>query len=105
MVNFKTLELAAAFYRASKSVRLPEPLQNQFIRASASIALNLGEGNGKASYKEKRRFYQIAMGSLRECQTIFILEQINDPELRDLADRLGGSIHNLCKAMELRSKK
>ena len=96
MKTFQTLELAVQFYDHARGVRLPAHLRDQMARASSSIALNLSEGNAKISPKEKRRFYQIAFGSLREYQTILRLERVGDPKLHDLADRLGACLYRLC---------
>ena len=41
--------------------------KNQLERASTSIPLNLAEGNGKFSSKDRARFWQIAHGSAVEC--------------------------------------
>ncbi|MGE3386767.1 MAG: four helix bundle protein [Bdellovibrionales bacterium] len=49
-----------------------------------SIALNLAEGSGKETNADRRRFYQIAMGSLREAQAII---DLYDPKgLKKAAD-------------------
>jgi four helix bundle protein len=55
------------------------------------------EGNAKGSVKDKRRYFQIAYGSLRECQTIFKLKKI-DGEVVQIADRLGGSLYKLIRS-------
>lgn len=99
MKTFKTLDLAAQFYNLAKGLRLPSHLRDQMLRASSSIALNLSEGNAKLSPKEKRRFYQIAFGSLRECQTILRLECAGDPRLHDLADHLGACLYKLTRPL------
>lgn len=48
-------------------------LTSQFRRASISIAANIAEGFKKRGNKEKARFYDIAQGSLEECQYYLIL--------------------------------
>lgn len=48
---------------------LPKSLAacNQMDRASTSIPLNLAEGNGKFTAKDRCRFFDIARGSALEC--------------------------------------
>jgi four helix bundle protein len=41
--------------------------KNQLRRASPAIALNIAEGNGKATDGERRRYFEIARGSALEC--------------------------------------
>ena len=45
-------------------------LADQLKRASLSIPLNIAEGNGKFTQKDKARFYHIARGSATECAAI-----------------------------------
>ena len=42
-------------------------ISNQFIGASVSIPLNIAEGNGRDTNKDKVNFYRIAKGSGFEC--------------------------------------
>ena len=95
MKNFKTYQLAIQFYNNSKNLYLKEPLRNQFQRATLSIVLNLAEGSAKTSRKERRKFYRISLGSLREVQAI--LEIMNDKTLIAQIDRLGAFLYRLCK--------
>ena len=47
-------------------VRLGD-VKDQLDRASTSIALNIAEGNGKYTAKDRCRFFDIAHGSSLEC--------------------------------------
>ncbi len=42
-------------------------LKGQFERAASSIALNIAEGNGKTSARDRCRFLEMARGSSLEC--------------------------------------
>ena len=44
--------------------------RDQWLRASQSIALNIAEGNGKQSLRDKSRFFEVARGSALECAAI-----------------------------------
>ena len=73
MQKFKTYQLAIQFYRKSNNLNLKGPMKNQFQRALLSIPLNLSEGSAKSSAKERKKLYEISLGSLREVQTILSL--------------------------------
>jgi len=49
--------------------RVPKKLavHNQLDRASTSIPLNIAEGNGKFTQRDRCRFFDIARGSALEC--------------------------------------
>lgn len=98
MSSFRTLELAIQFYDTSENLSIKGNLRDQLLRAAASIALNLSEGNAKPSIKEKKRYYQTAYASCQECKTILKLAKIDDENAVDLADKLGAWLHNLTKA-------
>jgi four helix bundle protein len=40
------------------------------LRAAQSISLNIAEGNGKRSLKDRSRFFDISRGSALECSAI-----------------------------------
>ena len=75
----------------------PSALEDQLDRASSSIVLNLAEGHGRTTAKDRARFYQIAYGSLRECQAILDLSRGDTENAQNKADRLGASIYCLIK--------
>jgi four helix bundle protein len=91
--NFRTYEMAKTFYQLCKSVRLHGPSKDQFERASLSIVLNLAEGSGKPTAKDRKRFYSIAMGSLREVQALLDLQ--GEMEMLEKSDKLGASLYRL----------
>ncbi len=75
MNNLRAYQLALNFHLASKNVSLNSVLKDQFTRASVSIVLNLAEGSGKRTLRDQKRFYQIAFGSIRECQALIDLSK------------------------------
>ena len=95
MQKFKTYQLAIKFYHNSRKLSLREPLKNQFHRASLSIVLNLAEGSAKPTAKERKRFYRISLGSLREVQAI--LDIIGHQNFMREADKLGAYLYKLCQ--------
>ena len=95
MEKFRTYQLAKQFYHKSNDLRLREPMRNQFQRAALSIVLNLAEGSAKSTAKERRKFYRIAFGSLREVQAT--LDILNHIELIKEADKLGAYLYKLCQ--------
>ncbi len=96
LAKFRTYQLAVRFYKDSQSLKLPRHLKDQFNRASSSIVLNLAEGSGKRTPKDKIKFYSISLGSLREYQAVLDLSNSNDQELRALADHIGACLYKLC---------
>ena len=98
MKNFRTYNIAVEFYKKSQNLTLPRHLRDQFNRSSSSIALNLAEGSGKSSKADTKRFYQIAFGSLRECQSIIQLVESNNSEIVKLLDKLAAHLYKLIKA-------
>ena len=73
-------------------------LRDQLLRASSSVALTLAEGNAKSSVKEKKRYYQMAYASLKECQAIFKITRLKNKEILACADHLGACLYKLNKA-------
>ena len=93
MKTFIALELASKLYQECEKLKLKNPIRDQLLRASLSIALNLGEGSGRSSRKDKKRFYVIALGSTREVQVI--IKIINNQALMKDYDRLGALVYGL----------
>ena len=66
-----SIDYVAFSYRIAKTlVGVNRPACDQWLRASQSIPLNIAEGNGKQSLKDKNRFFEIARGSALECASI-----------------------------------
>jgi four helix bundle protein len=95
--NFRTYELAVEFYKQCKTLSLKGATKNQLERASLSIVLNLAEGWGKFGKKDKMRFFDIAMGSTRECQAIFTVEELTQIPAYETLDHIAASLFRLTK--------
>jgi len=97
--NFRTYQCALEFYRACDQLRVPVYLKEQLIRASSSIALNLSEGSAKPTFRDRRKFYFVALGSLRECQAILdLVATPKEEKICTLSDSLGAQLFKLCKS-------
>jgi four helix bundle protein len=93
MRNFKTYQLAKEFYTEAETLKFTRPAKDQYKRALLSICLNLAEGSGKPTAKDRARFYSIALGSLREVQAL--LDLYNFENEYNKADQLGAMIFRL----------
>lgn len=66
-------------------------LTNQIRRAAVSFTSNIAEGFSRKSYKEKTRFYYIALGSLTEIQNQLLIAKdigyINEEQFNYHADK------------------
>lgn len=64
----KQLYLEMTEITRKKSLNLST--RDQLQRCSLSIVLNIAEGSGRNSFKDKRRFFNIARSSIFECVAI-----------------------------------
>jgi four helix bundle protein len=65
------LEYAVDSFRIARELSgLHRHARDQWLRAAQSIPLNIAEGNGKRSLKDRSRFFDIAHGSALECAAI-----------------------------------
>src|SRR5258708_32211044 len=63
----RALEFAGWSQDLIDSLTKKTSTRDQSARAGDSIALNIAEGNGKFSQKDRARFFQFAHGSALEC--------------------------------------
>ena len=95
--DFKVYQMAKELHWACRRLHVSLYLQDQLFRASASVVLNIAEGSGKRTPPEQRRFYGIALGSLRECQAILEIERIEDKKLYSLTGEIGAILVTLSR--------
>jgi four helix bundle protein len=98
--DFRAFRFAKEFHWACKDLKVSRYLQDQLLRASSSVVLNLAEGSAKRTAPEQRRFYNIALASLRECEAILGLEKIEDSDLLKKMDQLGAILFTLGRCPE-----
>src|SRR5437763_12693072 len=67
IVHRRALEFAGWSQILIDSLTKKTSTRDHLERAGDSIALNIAEGNGKFSIKDRARFFQIAHGSALEC--------------------------------------
>jgi four helix bundle protein len=83
----KTLEYIRWSGIIYKDLKIKFAVIDQLDRASTSILLNIAEGNGKYSHKDRCRYFDIAVGSAFECSAcldiLFIKKIINDSVLAE----------------------
>ena len=94
MKNFRTYQLALELYQKGIKVKVScRILRDQYQRALLSIVLNVAEGSGKGRSNDRRRFYEIAMGSLREVQALLTI--LDEKDLFAKADQIGAHLYKL----------
>jgi four helix bundle protein len=91
--GFRSYELAVELYEQCQNIKAKAYVADQLHRASLSIVLNIAEGSGKPTKADKRRFYAIAFGSVRETQAILGL--LKEEKAIALADRLASNVYPL----------
>lgn len=94
--DFIAFQLSKRFYQRCKGLKLPVFVKDQLLRAALSVSLNLAESSGKRTEKERIRYFTVALGSLRECEALIELEEIQDSEIRETLPQLGAILFKLC---------
>ena len=95
--KFRTYQLALKLYEKCEAINVGH-LRDQLLRASSSIVLNLAEGSAKSSIKDRKRYYSIALGSLREVQAILDLKK--NANLFQETNHLGACLYKLSRKHE-----
>jgi four helix bundle protein len=80
------------------SIAAKAAAKDQLDRASTSIPLNLAEGNGKFSGKDRARFLEIARGSALECAAcldVLVARKLATP------DQIENAKENLARIVQM----
>ena len=79
-------------------------LTSQFRRAAVSIPANIAEGYAKRGLADKRRYFNIAQGSLSECKYYLALShdlKLNyDPEMESLLEEVSRWLNAYSRSTE-----
>lgn len=82
-----------------KKVQIDPFLLDQLKRASASVILNIAEGGGRITQKDRKRFFVIARGSAEECRAVFDILQDLSVISEDDADVYRSKYHELIRIL------
>ena len=100
MKNFRTYEISKSFYQIIEQTEWPSHLRDQALRAASSVVLNVAEGAGLPSRKQKSKHYSIAMGSLREVQAALEINTVAETtKALQAADHLAAHLYKLCQSV------
>jgi four helix bundle protein len=96
--------VAWVFEHSEKLNGVHRHARDQWLRASQSIPLNIAEGNGKTAEPDRRRYFEIARGSVLECaaiQDVLVvgrgLEEDESRERKIELDRMAAMLSRLGK--------
>ncbi|MBA4406307.1 four helix bundle protein [bacterium] len=102
-VYHKSIEFVGWLDNILSKNGIKSSIADQIVRASESIVLNIAEGNGKFTPKDRCKYFDISRGSAMECagclDVLFTKEKITISELgegklilRDIVNMLMGLI-------------
>ena len=101
MKKFRTYQLARDFYQNVSLLDWPSHLRDQALRAASSVVLNIAEGAGLPSNRQKLRHYGIALGSLREVQAALDISGLSGiTEACQKADSVAAHLYRLCQSLK-----
>ncbi len=88
-------------YKLSRALPVEEKYVaiSQIRRAAWSVSNNIAEGNARLGFKERRRFFDTALGSLAEVDsmvdTLCELYDLDSASIREVMDLRVGITHGL----------
>jgi four helix bundle protein len=102
------MELAVGCYRLAAALRRNKhgSLASQLQRAAVSVPANIAEGKGRGSKREYARFLTVALGSLREVETLIeiavrvgAVKAAKCARLLEISDETGRVTYSLRKSL------
>ena len=114
MFDFQKLDVYSKAKQYNKSInkfteqnKLNHSVKDQLRRASLSIMLNIAEGSGRFTKRDKRNFYVIARGSTLECVAILgflcdseIIEESTFEQYHDFLEDISKMLFGLIRKLE-----
>ncbi|MEJ7767308.1 MAG: four helix bundle protein [Chitinophagaceae bacterium] len=102
-----SIELVSECYKLTRSMPVEEKfgMISQIRRASLSVHLNISEGSSRHSQVERRRFFEIARGSLIEIDAALDVANMLGYLVNVQIDKLGGLIIQSFKILTALMKK
>jgi four helix bundle protein len=114
MFDFEKLQIyqRAKAYHISirviiKNHKVDKYVTDQIIRASMSVMLNIAEGSGRFSLRDKRNFYIIARSSIFECVALLeillndkIIDQEEYKKMYDESETISKILYSLIGTLD-----
>jgi four helix bundle protein len=106
VVYQKAMEFVERIYLITRGMPEKE-IKDQIKRAALSIPLNIAEGNGRNTVKEKSQFYKTARGSLFECVPLLqlclrlgLFPKETYDKLYPLSEEIGKMLNGLINSLD-----
>jgi four helix bundle protein len=103
MLDYERLDVYQCALRFAAMPPGRAEISDQLRRATMSIPLNIAEGAGKTTYKDRARYHETARGSAMECAAIFdllrmqaLVEPPTADEAKSLLERLLAMLTRMC---------
>ncbi|MBU1090001.1 four helix bundle protein [Patescibacteria group bacterium] len=95
----KSEQLYIKVLKILSNFQIDKNIKDQLKRAALSIVLNIAEGAGKYSKKDKKNFYVIAKGSVNECVAIIRILKIEGKISEELFQKAYADLLEIAKML------